>query len=88
MNMLLYICTTKVHKMKKGGNEVIINKLAGYRASAGIKTKEMAELLDIAPQTYLKKEKKQIIFKDTEKIKVLNYLKQFFPAVTLEELFF
>ncbi|MDO4814551.1 MAG: transcriptional regulator [Gemella sp.] len=65
-----------------------INKLAGYRASAGIKTKTMAELLNVAPQTYLKKEKKQIIFKDNEKIKVLEFLKQYFPTVTLEELFF
>lgn len=65
-----------------------INKLAGYRVSAGIKTKAMAELLGIAPQTYLKKEKKQIIFKDNEKIKVLEHLKKYFPDVTLEELFF
>lgn len=66
------------------------NKLVGLRTSIGKTQSDFAQLLGITQGTYSKKEKEvgDYEFSKSE-IKILtNYLKEFFPNLTVEEIFF
>ena len=66
------------------------NKLVGLRVSIGKTQAEFAKLLGITQGTYSKKEKEVggCEFSKSE-IKILtNYLKEYFPELTVEEIFF
>lgn len=65
------------------------NKLVGLRASLGKTQKEFAELLGITQGTYSKKEKSiENEFSRSEMKTILDYLKNYFPDVTADEIFF
>lgn len=64
------------------------NKLVGLRSSIGKTQQEFAKLLDITQGTYSKKEKSKADFSRSE-IKILtDYLRDFFPEITADEIFF
>ena len=65
-----------------------INKIQAYRKALGLKQREMADLLSISLVMYSKKERKETAFTDVEKVKLLNYFKQFLPDETIDSLFF
>lgn len=65
-----------------------INKIQAYRKALGLKQREMASLLNISLVMYSKKERKETAFTDVEKVKLLNYLKQYLPNETIDSLFF
>lgn len=64
------------------------NKLAGYRASIEKGRKDFAELLDISIVAYRNKEKGITPFKDGEKTKITEYLKDYYPNITIMDIFF
>lgn len=64
------------------------DKIKGYRAMLGKTQKEMAEILKISPQSYYNKENGNVEFKDFEKIVFKNLIKEHFPNITLEDIFF
>lgn len=64
------------------------NKLAGYRASIEKGRKDFAELLNISIVSYRKKEKGITPFRDEEKIKITEYLKDYYPNITIVDIFF
>lgn len=66
----------------------IINKVAGYRAMLGMNQKEMADFLDITPQSYNMKENKKRSFTDNEKLKIKNLLLDHFDEITIDDIFF
>lgn len=65
-----------------------INKIQAYRKALGLKQREMASLLNISLVMYSKKERKETAFTDVEKVKLLNYFKQYLPNETIDSLFF
>ena len=68
--------------------EIKINKVQAYRKALGLKQREMCKILNISLVMYSKKERKETLFTDTEKIKLLNYFKQYFQNETIDSLFF
>lgn len=66
------------------------NKLVGLRSSIGKTQKDFAEILGITQGTYSKKEKsdKNNDFTRSEMKVLLDYLKQYFPSITADEIFF
>lgn len=65
-----------------------INKVAGYRAMLGMTQAEIANYLDMLPQSYSNKERGKTAFKDSEKIKIKELLLPYFPEITIEDIFF
>lgn len=65
-----------------------VNKVAGYRAATGMSQKGMAKYLGMLPQTYSNKERGITSFKDSEKIKMKEFLLQYFPEITIQDIFF
>lgn len=65
-----------------------VNKVKGYRTMLGMTQTEMAEELGITPQAYYRKEKGLNEFKDSEKIKFRQMIKEIFPDITIEQIFF
>ena len=68
--------------------EVNINKVQAYRKSLNQKQHDMAKMLGISVVMYSKKERKETPFTDVEKVKLLNYFKQYFRNETIDSLFF
>lgn len=64
------------------------NKIKGYRTMLGLTQKEMAERLNISPQSYYNKENGNVSFKDSEKMEIKEMLLPLFPNITLEDIFF
>lgn len=64
------------------------NKLAGYRASIDKGRKDFAELLNISIVAYRNKEKGVTPFRDEEKTKLTEYLKSYYPNITIMDIFF
>ncbi|MEG0873523.1 MAG: helix-turn-helix transcriptional regulator [Bacilli bacterium] len=64
------------------------NKLLGLRKSINKTQAELAYLLNINQATFSKKEKGQSEFKKTEMEKITVFLKQYYPSITTEEIFF
>lgn len=65
-----------------------ISKVRYYRQALGKTQKEMSELLNIHHVVYGRKERMLVSFTDKEKVKLLNYLKEYFPNETIDSLFF
>lgn len=65
-----------------------MNKIRGYRNMLGKTQKEMAQILGISTNAYSKKEQGQIPFKDDEKILFKDMLSQYFPSITIDDIFF
>ncbi|EFV35575.1 MULTISPECIES: helix-turn-helix transcriptional regulator [Gemella] len=68
--------------------EIKINKVQAYRQTLRLKQRQMADMLGISVVMYSKKERKKTAFTDYEKVKLLNYFKQYFPKETIDSLFF
>lgn len=65
------------------------NKLVGMRASIGKTQGDFAKMLGITQGTYSKKEKSKKLDFTLSEIKILvDYLKQYFPDTTADEIFF
>lgn len=66
------------------------NKLVGLRTSIGKTQADFAKLLGITQGTYSKKEKEvgDYEFSKSEIKILINYLKRYFPDLTVEEIFF
>ena len=64
------------------------NKLLGLRKSVRVTQKEMADYLNINQATFCKKEKGISDFKRAEMEKITIFLKQYYPDITTEEIFF
>ncbi len=64
------------------------NKLLGLRKSINKTQADIAKLLDINQATFSKKEKGVSEFKKTEMEKIASLFKQYYPSITLEEIFF
>lgn len=65
-----------------------ISILAGARLGAKVKKKKLAEIIEITPQAYTKKEEGVTPFKDYEMLKIYEYLKPFYKDLTIDYLFF
>lgn len=68
--------------------EIKINKVQAYRKALGLKQRQMSEVLNISTVMYSKKERKESPFTDIEKVKLLNYFRQYFKNETIDSLFF
>ena len=68
--------------------EIKINKVQAYRKALGLKQYEVANILNISVVMYSKKERKETAFTDVEKVKLLNFFKEYFPNETIDSLFF
>ena len=64
------------------------NKVKGYRYMLGLTQKEMGDRLGISKETYIKREKGEVDFKDSEKVIFRNLLLSLFPDITIEQIFF
>lgn len=65
-----------------------MNKIRGYRNMLGKTQKEMAQIFGISANAYNKKERGQTPFKDDEKILFKGMLSQYFPSITIDDIFF
>lgn len=65
-----------------------VNKVAGFRAMIGLTQEQMGERLGITKQQYSPKERGVRAFNDSEKEKFKNVLKEYFPEITIDEIFF
>jgi putative DNA-binding phage protein len=65
-----------------------INKIKAYREAIGKSRNQFANLLNVGYVSYSRKENGDVPFKDSEKIILLEYLKEFFPNETIDSLFF
>lgn len=64
------------------------NRVAGYRRMLGKTQKEFAELFGISTQAYSSKERGRTQFKDSEKKIIKDELKELFPDITIDDIFF
>lgn len=64
------------------------NKIAGYRVYLGLTQKEVANYLNISPQSYSNKENKHRSFTDREKIKMKILFQQVDSNLTIDKIFF
>ena len=64
------------------------NKVAGYRKMLNFTQEEMGEKLGISKQFYYLKEKGKSSFSDKEKLIFKNLLKNIFPDITIDTIFF
>lgn len=63
-------------------------KLLGYRKMLGLTQKQMADLSDMCLTTYNFKEQGKADFTQTEMEKITEIIKEKFPDVTMDEIFF
>lgn len=66
----------------------MMNRVRGYRTMLCLTQKELADELEITPQSLSAKENCKRSFNDMEKIYLLNRFKKIDPNLTLEKLFF
>lgn len=64
------------------------NRIAGYRRMLGHTQATIAKEFGISKQSWFLKEKGSISFSDDEKIRFQRMLKEIFPAITIDEIFF
>ena len=64
------------------------HKIAGYRIMLGLTQDDIAEKFAISKQAYRMKEIGKSAFNDREKIMFKNMLKDIFPNITIDEIFF
>jgi len=84
-NYMFKMCFVKLRKELRN---MAKNKIKGYRTMLGLTQKEMAERLNISPQSYYNKENGNVAFKDSEKMQIKEMLLPLFPNITLENIFF
>lgn len=65
-----------------------MNKVKGYRVMLGLTQKELGEKLGCSYQSISSKEKGETQFNDKEKIIFKNLVKQLFPNITIDDIFF
>lgn len=68
--------------------ETKINKIAGYRAMLEMNQKDVAEYLNISPQSYSNKERGTRSFSDEEKVMLKELFKKANPVLTIDDIFF
>lgn len=59
-----------------------------YRKFLGLTQKEMADELNISKQSYWNKENGKTAFSDEEKLYIKNMLIDYFPDITIDDIFF
>lgn len=70
-------------------NGLIVNKVKGYRNMLGLSQTEMAKLIGISSkQVYSQKENNKNSFNDDEKKRFKEVLEQYFPDITIDDIFF
>lgn len=62
--------------------------ISRYRNFLGFTQQEMANFLEISKQSYWNKENGRTAFSDKEKVKVKNLLIDYFPEITIDDIFF
>jgi|AKZA01.1.fsa_nt_gi Predicted transcriptional regulators len=82
---MIFLFCTKKYKEKE---ELMKNRIAGYRRMLGYTQASMAKEFGISKQSWFLKEKGKIAFSDDEKIKFQRMLKDIFPTITIDEIFF
>lgn len=65
-----------------------INKVAGYRAMLGMSQEDMGNIIGMSKQQYSTKERGVYPFSDREKEAMKNYLQNYFPGLTIDDIFF
>ena len=65
-----------------------INRVAGYRAMLNMTQEDMGKIIGIKKQQYSLKERKKYPFSDKEKQLIKNYLMEYFPNITIDDIFF
>ncbi|MFW3479645.1 helix-turn-helix transcriptional regulator [Aerococcus urinaeequi] len=65
-----------------------MNEVKKMRRFVGLTQKEMAAYLGISLQWYWQKENAKTVFKDSEKVLIVELFKQDFPEITIEDIFF
>lgn len=66
-----------------------VNKVRGYRNMLGLSQTEMAKLIGISSkQSYSQKENNKISFNDEEKKRFKLVVEQYFPNITIDDIFF
>ncbi|SEI59085.1 DNA-binding transcriptional regulator, XRE-family HTH domain [Alkalibacterium gilvum] len=64
------------------------NKVRGYRTMGGYNQKQLADILEITPQSLSAKENGRRSFNDFEKVLLLDLFKEIEPELTIDKLFF
>lgn len=64
------------------------NRIAGYRKMLGYTQEEMAEKFSVSKQSYYLKERGTTPFSDEEKLIFREMLRNIFPNITIDEIFF
>lgn len=67
---------------------ILNNEISQYRKFLGYTQKEMADIFGISTQSYYRKEKGYSPFNDEEKVKLKEMINEFFPELTIDDLFF
>lgn len=73
--------------MQRKGSGVM-NRVAGYRKMLGKTQAQMAKVFKISTQSYWQKENGIVNFSDKEKIIFKKMLQNYFPSITIDEIFF
>jgi len=63
-------------------------KVKGYRAMLGKTQQEMAEMFGISKQAYSAKERGISRFSEEEMLTIKSMLRDIFPEITIDEIFF
>lgn len=72
----------------KGGEDMSINKVRGYRNMLGLTQEQLGAKLKMTKQSYCNKENGRSRFSDTEKLAFKNLLLPVFPNISIEDIFF
>lgn len=65
-----------------------LNKVSGYRNMMMLTQKEVADYLEITPQSYSNKERGYRPFSDEEKLKIRKLFQRIDPEITIDSIFF
>lgn len=76
----------KVSKVERGC--FVLNKVARYRKYLGLTQKDLARIFGISSQAYSRKERGKTAFNDKEKVILKNLFIEFFPNITIDDIFF
>lgn len=63
-------------------------EISNWRKAMGYTQADMAEIFGVAVHTYFRKEKGQSPFTDKEKLMFRDLVNEYFPTVTIGEIFF
>lgn len=68
--------------------KVNLNRIAGYRVCLGMTQRDIAEYMNISPQSYSNKENGLRQFNDKEKIKLKELFQKIDANLTIDQIFF